>query len=168
MLRLGRKYDIVYLENEALQRLHHDYPTTLKEWDSLREDTNRQIDPASDVHEIISIAHEFGLNTILPAAYVQYLESRTLVALFYRKMLCFLIVSSSRRLYWMILVYLWKRANIALSAMPELWNLSRAQLLMHFVLHWSFRRKAALAMASARPNDGKQSKICRCGELRNP
>jgi hypothetical protein len=99
MLRLGRKYDIVYLENEALQRLHHDYPTTLKEWDSLREDTNRQIDPASDVHEIISIAHEFALNTILPAAYVQYLESQTLVALFYRKMLCFLIVSLSRRLY---------------------------------------------------------------------
>jgi hypothetical protein len=28
------KYDIVHLENEALDRLHNDYPTTLKEWDS--------------------------------------------------------------------------------------------------------------------------------------
>jgi chorismate mutase len=113
MLRLGRKYDIVYLENEALQRLRHDYPTTLNEWDSLHEDTKPQIDPASDVHEIISIAHEFALNTILPAAYVRYLETWTIVASFIRKMLCFLIVSSSRRLYWMILVYPLKRANIA-------------------------------------------------------
>jgi len=85
MLRLGRKYVIDHLENEAMERLHNDYPTSLDDWESLCDD-NRQIeDSQAEVNtttEIVSIAHEFRLFTIMPAAYAQYLELQTLVASF--------------------------------------------------------------------------------------
>ena len=82
MLRLGRKYVIACLENEVLRRLHHDFPTTLAEWDSSED---RQIEDGSElvtVFEVISIAHEFRLFTILPAVYAKYVELLPLVASF--------------------------------------------------------------------------------------
>jgi hypothetical protein len=98
MLRLGRKYEIEHLENEALERLRHDYSTTLQAWDSLSYDRRRiEDDPESGsmdpITKIISIAHEFHLFTILPAAYAQYLQQQTLVVLFHFQALWFLILS---------------------------------------------------------------------------
>jgi len=82
MLRLGGKYLIDHLENEAMSRLHNDYPTSLDDWESLCDDSRQIEDSQAEITtttEIISIAHEFRIFTILPAAYAQYLELRTLV-----------------------------------------------------------------------------------------
>jgi len=87
MLRLGRKYAIPCLEKEALSRLRHDFPTTLEEWDT-SEPEDHQIKDANSLHTVlgvISIAHEFRLFTILPAAYAEYLGISFLVASFCHK-----------------------------------------------------------------------------------
>jgi hypothetical protein len=93
MLRLGRKYAIAHIENRALRALHHDYPTTLRDWDSLSLG-RRQIKHVDErtPSEVIYIAHYFDLFTILPAAYVKYLEDHILVGSFSRKTLWFLII----------------------------------------------------------------------------
>lgn len=87
MLRLGRKYDIAHLVKDALERLHHDYPKTLDDWDSLRLDNRRiEYDDKNKwevTEEIIRIAHEFGLSTIMPAAYAQYIQLFNPVASFH-------------------------------------------------------------------------------------
>ena len=77
MLRLGNKYAITHLEEEALFRLHHDYPQDLVSWDAMM---NELVQPLieTDHHVItwiIKIAHEFDLNTILPAAYSAYIKA---------------------------------------------------------------------------------------------
>src|SRR5258705_7527621 len=78
MLRLGRKYAIAHIENKALQALHHDYPTTLQEWDSLSLNRrhikygDERLAKSNTTTRVISIAHEFKLFTILPAAYAKY------------------------------------------------------------------------------------------------
>jgi hypothetical protein len=82
MLRLGKKYDIADLENSALECLHHEFPTSLSEWDSLERGDDLDLNHRrlgirsnpGDIVDIISIAHEFHLFTILPAAYGQYLQ----------------------------------------------------------------------------------------------
>jgi len=135
MLRLGRKYVITCLENEALRCLHHDFPTTLEEWDSSED---RQITDGDNkvptVLIVISIAHEFGLSTILPAAYAKYLEYQFLVRRPVIRTLWFLIISPIRRKSQMIPAYLWKHANGALLGTPELWDISRRPARMHSVL----------------------------------
>jgi len=89
MLRLGRKYAIPHLENEALARLYHDYPKSLKEWDALIDDPSTELidcDACSadtiQVASIIGLAHEFQLYTVLPAAYSSYLYEQYLVRTF--------------------------------------------------------------------------------------
>ncbi|SRR5258705_163090 len=82
MLRLGRKYAIPCFENEALRRLHHDFPTTLGEWDSSEDRQITDDVKIPTILRVISIAHEFRLFTILPAAYAKYLEYQFLVASF--------------------------------------------------------------------------------------
>ena len=96
MLRLGIKYAITHIEDKALWVLHHDYPKTLEEWDSLSHDRLRiRYDPqkkSSTTSEVISLGHEFQLLTILPAAYTRYIEQRMLVGSFRSKTLWFLII----------------------------------------------------------------------------
>jgi hypothetical protein len=84
MLRLGRKYDITTFEKEALERLHHDCPTQLEMWDALEisSQTRQTNFDACDSDFVIPIAHEFRLFTILPAAYIKFLQCRTLVTFF--------------------------------------------------------------------------------------
>ena len=72
MLRLGNKYGITHLEEEALFRLHHDYPQDLMTWDALLNEVVQPFIESNDVEDVtwvIDTAHEFHLNTILPAAY---------------------------------------------------------------------------------------------------
>ena len=96
MLRLGRKYAFTHFEKKALEALHHDYPTTLKEWDSLSHESRRiqhffgRKKNLYITTQVISIGHEFDLFTILPAAYVSYLQHGSLVA---SRSICKLLVS---------------------------------------------------------------------------
>ncbi|CAA7266040.1 unnamed protein product [Cyclocybe aegerita] len=76
MLRMGKKYEIDYLMNEALQRLRCNYPTTLAVWDESFDSSNPN--PIEDVNDsvlnagIISLGHEHSIFTILPSAYFHY------------------------------------------------------------------------------------------------
>ena len=74
MLRLGKKYAIPHFENEALFRLHNDYPTILKYWDLMYQaDSLAMVE--DDVAATIDLAHEFQLFTVLPSAYADYLRA---------------------------------------------------------------------------------------------
>ena len=83
MLRLGKKYGISYLETEAISRLHQDFPSTLESWDGLNIINKPYRIYAHMEREtlckVISLAHEFQLWTILPAAYSNYVISQHLV-----------------------------------------------------------------------------------------
>ncbi|TEB27368.1 hypothetical protein FA13DRAFT_1736503 [Coprinellus micaceus] len=76
MIRLGRKYEISYLRDEGLARLKREFPTTLEEYDRLPEEylsftypeTQCGLDPIVD---IIKLAHECNIQSILPALYLQ-------------------------------------------------------------------------------------------------
>jgi hypothetical protein len=76
MIRLGRKYEISYLRDEGLARLKREFPTTLEEYDRLPEEylsftypeTQCGLDPIVD---IIKLAHECNIQSMLPALYLQ-------------------------------------------------------------------------------------------------
>jgi len=74
MLRLGNKYAITHLEEEALFRLHHDYPQDLVSWDAMMKEVVQPLIETDHITWIIDLAHEFNLNTILPAAYSTYIK----------------------------------------------------------------------------------------------
>lgn len=172
MLRLGRKYHIAHLENKALQVLHHDYPTTLQDWDSFPARRQIKLGDEPDFQttvEVISIAHEFHLCTILPAAYARYIgQVKLLVAwsLCLKNTLISNAFPLTRNSWRMMVVYQRKLVNVASLAMHGFWNSSRISTLMHFV-HRSFHRRHALAKASAKPRNGKRSKAFRYGQPRN-
>ncbi|CAA7266016.1 unnamed protein product [Cyclocybe aegerita] len=74
MLRLGKKYDIAYLRDEALKRFRSEFPTTLEAFDASYGDTRGpSIDYDSpsdldDISTIICLSQEHGLPSIMPAA----------------------------------------------------------------------------------------------------
>jgi len=94
MLRLGRKYEMKHLEQEAIERLQVDFPASLKEWDghfekgrlsrSFRlfyyedQDYEDAFDPI--LTNVINLCHEFNLKAVLPAAYASYLCKYSLVS----------------------------------------------------------------------------------------
>ncbi|CAA7266017.1 unnamed protein product [Cyclocybe aegerita] len=75
MLRLGRKYSFKIFWDEAVKFLEKSYPDTLCDWDG----EEKQIyDKFTDNNEdalfgVIALAHEFGLKSVLPTAYVSVL-----------------------------------------------------------------------------------------------
>jgi len=94
MLRLGRKYEMKHLEQEAIERLQVDFPASLKEWDGHFEKDKaprsfRLLDYEDDDYEdafdpiltnVINLCHDYNLKTILPAAYASYLCKYSLVS----------------------------------------------------------------------------------------
>ena len=94
MLRLGKKYEMKHLEQEAIERLQVDFPASLKEWDGHFEKDKgsrsfRLLDYEDHGYEdtfdpiltdVINLCHEFNLKAILPAAYASYLCKYSLVS----------------------------------------------------------------------------------------
>lgn len=70
MLRLGKKYEFDHLRDEALLRLTSEFPTTLEEWDALPDHFTHIVDRKGLLFDIISLAIECRVQSILPAAYV--------------------------------------------------------------------------------------------------
>ncbi|KDR77471.1 hypothetical protein GALMADRAFT_245645 [Galerina marginata CBS 339.88] len=75
LLRLGKKYEIDHLVAEGLRRLRADHPTTLAGWEKI---TSVEIYQAMDMEgqfgdyaDIINLAHEQSVHSILPAAYLR-------------------------------------------------------------------------------------------------
>ena len=73
---MGKKYAIDYLRDEGLMRLKLEFPETLDEFDKIPKPFPRthircnSADEQADMElEAINLAHECGIQTILPALY---------------------------------------------------------------------------------------------------
>lgn len=69
MLRLGKKYEFDHLRDVALLRLTSEFPTQLEEWDALPDHFTHIVDRKGLLFDIIGLAIECGVQSILPAAY---------------------------------------------------------------------------------------------------
>ena len=71
MLRLGKKYDMEHFLKEAVARLKHEFPRKLSRWDSISDQSFSKIEQTGDLVmlDIIILAREVGLQSILPLAY---------------------------------------------------------------------------------------------------
>ncbi len=74
MLRLGSKYDFVQLREEALLRLRFEFPSTLQEWDRLPSEYTHILEQKGILFDIINLALEQGIVSILPPAYYLCIE----------------------------------------------------------------------------------------------
>lgn len=75
-LRLGRKYDIRYLMDKAVHSLTSGYPTTLEERDTI-SNCRKFKAPTPAMIDVLNIAREYSIQTLLPFAYftcTRYLE----------------------------------------------------------------------------------------------
>ncbi|KAF9034391.1 hypothetical protein BJ165DRAFT_1513537 [Panaeolus papilionaceus] len=74
LLRLGSKYDISSLRDNALQRLRAEFPTTLDEWDRLDVEYKTMSDSVDIcLFDVITLAYNEGILSILPVLYYFYL-----------------------------------------------------------------------------------------------
>ncbi|KAJ7449092.1 hypothetical protein B0H11DRAFT_2079537 [Mycena galericulata] len=66
MLRLGRKYDIPKAKDDALERIHSEFPNDFKEWESM-PDAFVQIDhdPAICI-DLLNLCYECGIYSSIP------------------------------------------------------------------------------------------------------
>ncbi|KAJ3502902.1 hypothetical protein NLJ89_g8682 [Agrocybe chaxingu] len=74
-LQLGKKYEIEYLQNEALKHMRGDYPTTLDGWDETFERQNidsNKIRLSGVARSVILFGHSMFVLSVLPAAYFTY------------------------------------------------------------------------------------------------
>lgn len=69
MLRLGTKYDFNALREEALLRLRSEFPSTIKEWELLPSEYTHMQDHDGILFDIVNLALEQGIGSILPIAY---------------------------------------------------------------------------------------------------
>jgi len=95
MVRLGRKYELSTLYEEAMRRLKSDFPRDLTAWRKacLQKDRNF-MSKKKNLIEIINLAVEQNLQSLLPAAMLALCRSITLVSRF--SLLVSVGVASSR------------------------------------------------------------------------
>ena len=73
-MRLGSKYEFEDLREEALFRLRAAFPTTLEVWDATAHDYTIPPRPSLLI-DIVNLALEQGIMSILPSAYFLCIES---------------------------------------------------------------------------------------------
>ncbi|KAJ7716512.1 hypothetical protein B0H16DRAFT_1388833 [Mycena metata] len=82
VVRLGRKYEFEQLLEAAVDRLTFEYPKDLRQYDEVRRSLTRIL-PYPGIHyDVITLARENNLLSVLPSAYYRALESYTQAALF--------------------------------------------------------------------------------------
>lgn len=69
-MRLGRKYKIHHLRDEAINRLRSEFPSSLEEWLLAGESFTHLIPDRSIHFDIINLARENDLPYLLPAAFI--------------------------------------------------------------------------------------------------
>jgi len=83
MLRLGTKYEIGHFRTQALEILHYEHPTTLKDFDkSCQSDNGRLTYVPTTSTQILNLALEFSLETVFPSAYFIKLEESLVRAVY--------------------------------------------------------------------------------------
>ncbi|KAJ7359700.1 hypothetical protein DFH08DRAFT_769695 [Mycena albidolilacea] len=84
MLRLGSKYDIPQARNDALSRLHFEYPADLRAWHisnaRLTKIAAHQLE--GFYPDLLNLLYECGIDSCIPTAGLHCLNSYTLDALF--------------------------------------------------------------------------------------
>ncbi|KAF9526624.1 hypothetical protein CPB83DRAFT_816709 [Crepidotus variabilis] len=73
MLRLGKKYQIDYLYEEAKIAFRKDYPTSLDDWNP-----TIAVIPNARRGDMINLAHEISLKTVLPSLYLDFISAYSL------------------------------------------------------------------------------------------
>ncbi|KAJ7610274.1 hypothetical protein DFH06DRAFT_1246302 [Mycena polygramma] len=84
MLRLGRKYDIASFTNDAVSRIHHDFPARLLSWDR-RSAAGffEKIETAGGILiDLLNLAYEMGIYRSIPALAFRCLDVYSLEKLF--------------------------------------------------------------------------------------
>ncbi|KAJ6553622.1 hypothetical protein DFH09DRAFT_1496253 [Mycena vulgaris] len=83
MLRLGRKYEITEFKDDALSRLHYEFPAKLGTWDR-RLAKNKLVkitERRGIVIDLLNLVYENGVYTSIPALAFKCLENYTLEGL---------------------------------------------------------------------------------------
>ncbi|KDR68189.1 hypothetical protein GALMADRAFT_146439 [Galerina marginata CBS 339.88] len=79
MLRLGRKYELDHLREEAIERLREDLPPTLILWDSQFGPNNKRTRPFTyEIFDLIDVLLDSGVQSLLPVAYYTCLSQYSL------------------------------------------------------------------------------------------
>ena len=78
MLRLGKKYEFKHFRQIALQRLRTELPQTLETWDK-RYLGKSPLRGEETEFDLLNIALEVGVQTVLPIAFYWCLQDRTMV-----------------------------------------------------------------------------------------
>ncbi|KDR77421.1 hypothetical protein GALMADRAFT_224801 [Galerina marginata CBS 339.88] len=77
-IRLGRKYDLIRFVTDAMARLKHGFPNQLRKWDEV--DLSEVFTETKGLlFDVINLAYEFSINSILPAAFLQLCQTYTLL-----------------------------------------------------------------------------------------
>lgn len=74
LFKLGDKYEVTHLRDEALRRLKETYTGAYKDWVSRRTNERQAIDPLSPPGRAIvavNLARTFGLDYLLPVAFYE-------------------------------------------------------------------------------------------------
>ncbi|KAF8216796.1 hypothetical protein K438DRAFT_1925829 [Mycena galopus ATCC 62051] len=79
LIRLGRKYEVKDLFASAVARLTAEYPTTLDRYDTVQQAvfSGRITETYADI-DVIALANETNLQSVLPSAYYHLVERSTL------------------------------------------------------------------------------------------
>ncbi|EDR01758.1 uncharacterized protein LACBIDRAFT_333017 [Laccaria bicolor S238N-H82] len=77
MLRLGKKYDMEHFLKEAVTRLQYEFPRNLSDWDLISDQPFSKLAQSGDSMslDIIILAQEAGIQSILPLAYLFFFNN---------------------------------------------------------------------------------------------
>ncbi|KAF8903484.1 hypothetical protein CPB84DRAFT_1677981 [Gymnopilus junonius] len=76
ILRIGKKYQIDHLQAEGLKRLRDEFPKDLDSWDVSFDKQVQLHYVADNCENIINLAHEVSVETVLPVVYLSYLNTQ--------------------------------------------------------------------------------------------
>jgi hypothetical protein len=79
MLRLGSKYDIPQARNDALSRLHFEYPADLEAWHISNPDLTKIAAHQDFQPDLLNLLYECGVYLCIPTAGLHCLNAYTLV-----------------------------------------------------------------------------------------
>lgn len=89
MIRMGRKYDISFVKVSALKFLRNLFPRTLEQWDVSHLEVEKIVTRLGPfLFDVINLAYENQIPSILPAAFLSMYKIYSLVRRQYPNMCC--------------------------------------------------------------------------------
>ena len=83
MMRMGRKYEIASLTSTALEYMQRLFPPTLEQWDACQQEISTLCSKQNKtfIFDIINLAYDSHVPSILPAAFLSLWHIHSLVCL---------------------------------------------------------------------------------------